>query len=184
MIDIVKDILLHSCHGKTHIKNVSELLPERRYFTDDVKFKFFKALPVKCTCKKWLSKSEADSYLMEGKALVIYRPGINGVIDDCHIDQKHIIALASKSQTPRVDLNTKADMERAYDDMSQKFYKGGLECLGEEIQNNSYYVLIEARQEMMLEERAKWIVPEIKDPQEGRLLFPFGPDQRTFGGHS
>jgi hypothetical protein len=124
--------------------------------------KWFRSIPEKCNCKLLLSTNKAQEFIDQGKAIFIY--GIKR--HKLYIDETQILLPVEKRQTPRVDLITKADIERAYCDKIPK-----------------YIEYIEMVHEMIMIERAKLIVPFREDPTEGRLLFPFGADQRTYGGH-
>lgn len=73
---------------------------------------------------------------------------------------------AQQTKVPRIDLISQADIERAYIDDNPIFVR-----------------YIEAIHRMYMENRKKLIVPFREDPTDGRLLFPFPPDERTHGGH-
>jgi hypothetical protein len=72
----------------------------------------------------------------------------------------------AKAKIARIDMITKADIERAYVDLKEESY-----------------TMIEETHRMLLKARVNLIVPFRPDPFEGRVLFPFGPDERTVGGH-
>lgn len=184
-------VLVHSCQqagddsdaqdksrfGRTFVRRKEHLNPKRRYYTTDPKFESFKPLPLKCVCRKYVTDDIAAEFVKQGKALLVYKPKEDEILSEKHVDWEHLIMVTDRVQTPRVDMVTKADMERAY----VYGYKDDIET-------------IEAVHVMVLEERAKLIVPFRDDPDAmfdrrgrllpGRILFPFGPDQRTKGGHS
>lgn len=155
-------VIVHSCHAETEIRNKEGLDPERRYYSDDPKFESFKSVPKKCSCKKTVSVERAKVFLEQGKAFKVYKPKKGRQLDDKRVDRWQIVMPVNKTQTPRVDLITQADIERAYIDLKPKYIR-----------------YIEMIHEMIMEERAKLIIPFQRDPFEGRLLFPFGKDQRT-----
>lgn len=78
-------------------------------------------------------------------------------------DEKKIW-MAQARQVPRVDLISRADIERAYLD-----------------HNEESQAYIEECHLLYLANRAELIVPFRDDPTEGRILFPFPKEQRTSG---
>ena len=160
-------VRVHSCRKATELRGIDYLTPRRLYYSDDPQFRSFKALPEKCTCKKWVSYEKADILVARGTALVVYKPRANKPLDVNHdIDISQVIMVVNRSQTPRVDLITRSDIERAFLDGRQ-----------------DYIDYIEEIHDMIIGERLKLIAPFQEDPCGGRLLFPFGADQRTIGGH-
>lgn len=162
-------VKVHSCYARTEIRDVKYLQQNRLYYSDDPKFRSFRALPKKCSCKLIVESEIAEIFVEQGKAFLLYRPHKNKLIvrdDPDSIDCTQIVMPVTRSKTPRVDLITSADIERAYVDGQQRYKK-----------------LIDAIHEMIMEERARLIVPFRPDPWEGRVLFPFQVDQRTAGGH-
>lgn len=161
-------VRVHTCRARTEIRAIEYLNPDRLYYSDDPKFKSFKALPEKCNCKKFVTYERADIMVARGSALLVYKPRTDRLLhEEKDIDNTQVIMVVNRSQTPRVDLVTRADVERAYIDGRQ-----------------SYVEYIEEVHDMIISERARLIVPEVEETFEnGRLLFPFGADQRTVGGH-
>lgn len=160
-----RKVKVHSCLGEICL--LSNLNPDRKYYSDDPNFKFFRAIPVKCRCKKEISQEKSKQFIEIGKAFPVYKPKLGKELNHTRIDRFQIVMPLDRSQTPRVDLITKADIERAYVDGQQRYQEH-----------------IEEVHKMIMKERAKLILDHfIEDPCEGRLLFPFGPDQRTTGGH-
>lgn len=161
-MNLDRRVIVHSCHAETEIRNKEALDPERRYYSDDPKFEFFKSIPKKCSCKKTITVEKAKLFLEQGKVFKIYKPKKDHQLDDEQVDEWQVVMPVNKTQTPRVDLITQADIERAYVDGKPKYIR-----------------YIEDVHKMIMEERAKLIIPFQPDPFEGRLLFPFGKDQRT-----
>lgn len=159
-----RDVKVHTCHQNTEIRNIEYLTPGRFYYSDDPKFKSFKAIPVKCSCKKMVTLPRSVVLVEQGIALKIYKPKEGRPLNDNRVDRFQVVMVVNRAQVPRVDLINSVDIERAYVD-------------GRE----DYITLIEETHDMIMSERAKLIVPFREDPLEGRLLFPFSPDQRT--GH-
>ena len=163
----VGDVRVHSCRKHTELRGIDYLTPGRLYYSDDPKFKYFKALPEKCICKKRVSYERADILVARGTALTVYKPRANRALDAKNdIDITQVIMVVNRNQTPRVDLITRSDIERAYADGRQ-----------------DYIDYIEEIHDMIIGERMKLIIPFQEDALDGRLLFPFGADQRTAGGH-
>lgn len=170
-------VLVHTCHESAKVadpRNLPQFVLSRKYFTDDPRFRSFLPLPVKCSCKKMVTKEKAEDFVKKGQALLVYKPPLLAAetMKDGHrlnrssVDSTQIVKVVNRAQTPRVDLTTKAGIERAY------------------ISHNEDDIeLIEQIHDMLVEGLRALIVPFVPDPLEGRLLFPFGPDQRTVGGH-
>jgi hypothetical protein len=160
-------VRVHSCRRATELRGIEYLTAGRFYYSDDPKFKSFKAIPERCNCRKWVTYEKADILVAKGTALVVYKPRANKALDvNYDVDISQVIMVVNRSQTPRVDLITRSDIERAYLDGRQ-----------------DYITYIEEIHAMIMNERAKLIAPFREDPCDGRLLFPFGSDQRTIGGH-
>lgn len=162
-------VKVHSCYARTELRDIRHLRFGWLYYSDDPKFKLFKTLPKKCSCKLVVDSEIADIFVEQGKAFPLYRPQKGKLLvqdDDNQIDCTQIVMPVNRAKTPRVDLITSADIERAYVDGQQKYIR-----------------LIDAIHEMIMTERMKLIVPFQRDPFEGRVLFPFPADQRTKGGH-
>jgi len=160
-----RDVKVHTCHKNTEIRDIKYLDSNRWYYTDDPKFKSFKALPVKCECKKRVTLSRAATLVAQGAAVKVYKPKDFRPLGDNRVDRFQVVMIVNRAQTPRVDLVTAPDIVRAYADG-----------------RDDYIRYIEEIHEMIMTERAKLMAPFRDDPTEGRLLFCFGPDQRTVGG--
>jgi hypothetical protein len=162
----IREVRVHTCRNATEIRGIDYLTPGRFYYSDDPQLKSFKALPEKCLCRKYVTYDKADTLVAKGTAIVVYRGPDNKRLDVNHdVDITQVVMLVNRGQTPRVDLVTRADIDRAYVDGRQ-----------------DYIEYIEAIHDMIMDERRKLIAPFREDPCGGRLLFPFGPDQRTAGG--
>jgi hypothetical protein len=184
-------VRVHTCHNiNTKIRTLLYLEPSRWYYTDDPKFKSFKALPEKCDCKKVITDLKASVMVKNGTALQVYKPREGFLTTrENSLDRAQIITVVNRAQTTRVDVITRADMERAYNDLTHPFNDPG----HKNPRDAEYMQHIEDIHAMIMEERRTLIVPYEAHPDDmfdssgelfpGRLLHPFGPDQRTVGGH-
>lgn len=193
----VEGVKVHTCHNvNTQFRALLYLNPDRLYYTTDPKFKVFKALPDRCNCKKRVTDLAADTMLEKGAALPVYKPSKSEVMTKTNgLDRTQIITVVNRVQTPRVDLITRADVERAYNDLSHPFYDpSNPKCyLHRNPRDAEYMQHIEDVHHMLVQGLLNLMVPFRPDPDEmrdaqgrlfaGRLLFPFGADQRTAGGH-
>lgn len=161
----MKLVKVHTCFAQTELRNITDLTLGRLYYTDDPLMKSYKAVPQKCACRQMITLEWAKILIERREAFPAYRA--RRFFKPLQNLKSLVIKTIVCSQTPRVDLITKADIERAYVDPALP----------------KYIEHIEHIHQMIMEERAKLIVPFKKDPQEGRLLFPFGPDMRTTGGY-
>jgi hypothetical protein len=167
------------------------LEPTRWYYTDDPKFKSFKALPEKCDCKKRITDLKASVMINNGTALPVYKPreGFTTTQENA-LDRTQIITVVNRAQTTRVDVITRADMERAYNDLTHPFDDPN----HRNVRDAEYMQHIEDVHAMLVEGLRKLTVPYKAHPDDmfdsdggllpGRLLSPFGPDQRTAGGYA
>lgn len=116
-----------------------------------------------CRCKRWVHLFDANERVKRGEAYRVLRYKKGKVIEDEYQIWMPMVRVASKlPRVPRIDLITSRDIEGAYVEENKRFIK-----------------YIENVHKMHMEARAKLIVPFIPDPFEGRVLFPFGKDQRT-----
>lgn len=160
-----KKVKVHTCLGR--ICSFEDLKVGRRYYSDDIDLKFFRIVPEKCKCKKEITREKADLFIERRKAFPIYRPDPPAPLDKEKIDEFQIAMPLNRAQTPRVDLITKADIERAYVDKQLRYVRH-----------------IEEIHKMTLSERAKLVVDFRPNPDDmydkkgrllpGRLLFAFG----------
>ena len=155
----------------------SLLVPEERYLSMADGSPWYRLLQPKCRCRKLVTQRDAVELVEEGVAENVWRVK-KGRID---IDL-NMIWMSQQRQVPRVDMITKADIERAYVD---------------ETESSMEY--IDEIHELILASRAKLVVPYVesrhigeyplsgKDKDgnitPGRLIFPFTTDERTPGGH-
>ena len=167
-----KSVVVHHCFLGIQISE-ELLLPDRRYIYigDPEKIKQYRMLPNKCRCRKHISVPEAEAAWANGSAEDVYKKKDGRVIPVR--DERGYPTMIwcrfwtdAKAKIARIDMITKADIERAYI------------SLVEESQT-----LIEEVHKMQLQARAALVVPFRPDPFEGRVLFPFCPDERTSGGH-
>jgi len=100
---------------------------------------------------------------------------------------------AQQTKVPRIDLVSQADIERAYSNplvvwAVESILHGRRDFPFETIEDNPatakiYSRYIDEIHNLFMKNRAELIVPFRDDPTDGRLLFPFPPDDRTPGGH-
>lgn len=151
------------------------------------------ALPDKCSCRKMAIYTEAKDIKDVGGAKIVW--SFNRREQRMEIDHKSIWK-AQQVKVPRVDLISTADIERAYLSKAQlknlllRFVPKPSEEEIEKAYNSDnpharkqYQRYIDEIHELYMKNRQKLIVPFVEDPSEGRLLFPFPPDERTKGGH-
>lgn len=152
-----------------YIKTTAEALTEQEmYLGLKENEATYLAMPKKCNCRKWLTIYDADALIKAGQALWFCR-SVNGVTKLCepYRDRKnkmvlgHIWRPVEREKVPRIDLITRADIERAFIDGKQ-----------------DSVILIEEIHKMIMDARAKLIVPFREDPFEGRCLFLFGSVDR------
>jgi hypothetical protein len=178
MKTVILPVTVHSCLLSFDIQVRKNLIPGEKYLSMADGSPWFRLLPPKCRCRKMVTQRDAETLVEDGVAETIWRVK-KGRID---IDYA-MIWMAQQRQVPRVDMITKADIERAFVDETQT-----------SIDN------IEEIHLMIIANRAKLIVPfdESKhigdyplngkdkngDITAGRLIFPFRHDERTPGGHA
>lgn len=154
-------VRVHTCRIDPSEKIVNFLGKGEKCIEITDGYKGYRSLPVFCTCKLLVTKDEAKMLIETGQAVRIHVKKFRTIKED-----ENSIWMAQQRQVPRVDLISKADIERAYVDQAQ---------------NSVDY--IEEVHTMFMENRAKMIVPFKPDPWEGRTLFTFAPDQRTIGSY-
>jgi len=151
-----------------------------RYLSVSDDNKIFRLLPNKCSCRKLVTRAEAEHLVVSGQAEPIWKYKDRRVqMDDLSI------WMAQQVMVPRIDLISKADIERAYTSDDPEVAEAAIEY-------------IEEVHRMYMENRAKLIVPfkeeylgdwplpttdEYGGVVGGRLIFPFSKDERTSGGH-
>ena len=204
----ISTVLVHSCHPTVgqQDKPASMLESNINYIVAPAKVNstepWYHVLPAKCKCRKRISFYEADEFLECGVAQPIVRYTNSGIIDtlrDHKLNRGTYGATAMvwmpvvKAQTPRVDLISAPDMERAFCcDCECKCEcprrapdKGRIHtqaCLSarrthfrrvhsEKCTGRKFKSYIEEVHQIYLEGRAELIVPERPDPFAGRALF-------------
>src|SRR6266566_4596015 len=206
MRTIVKSVLVHSCELQPSVQPESSLIVGKKYVLVSQDPEDFDPVPLgedrsyyilkpKCSCRQLVTFDRSEDLLAIGGAKAIWqlnpkknrlelyqveKPLFNekvemvdgekvytkiGTMLETHIWRRQQV------KVPRVDLISAADIERAYleDPKSSTARR--------------YKRYIEEVHEIYMRNRAKLIVPFREDPTEGRLLFPFPPDERTQGGH-
>jgi hypothetical protein len=162
----------------------------------------------RCSCRQLMGYSEAMDLLATGNAKAVWQLNKKHERMELFQQEKPVVDKEGKkigtllethiwrdqqTKVPRIDLVTQADIERAYlphavlknlllretpkpteDEIEKAFNADNF--LGQK----QYQRYIEMIHELYMENRAKLIVPFKDDPSEGRLLFPFPPDQRTY----
>ena len=194
-------VLVHSCYCVVQDRPASALVPDVNYVSSSAapvgsSEEWFHVLPFKCKCRKRISFSEAEEQMQIGRARPIIRftakALINTVLD--HEKFSHgtyggtpmVWMPIVRAQTPRVDLITSIDIERAFccdcqREPGQKLWKRhGKNCSG---RKHSQY--IDEIHQIYLDNRAALIVPFSPDPFEGRALFiNFGEAPRPSKGRN
>lgn len=176
----VFDVVAHWCRLSKDLYPLSMLTPGKRYILiheEEGKQPLYQLLSMNCSCKKeemcdhhgpdcscqkTISKIQADWMISIGQAEKVWKARKRQVDIDYNA-----IWLPQQRQVPRIDLISQADIERAY-----------IESRPDSIE------YIEEVHKLFMENRAKLIVPFRPDPTEGRLIFPFSPEQRTSGSYA
>jgi hypothetical protein len=121
-------------------------------------------LPKKCNCKKKITHADARELVNQGQAEPIWKLRRKFI----EIDYTRIW-MAQQVMVPRVDMISPADIDRYVD--FTVFGHG----------NESSLAYVEEVHALYMQNRQKLIVPFRPDPYgEGRTLFSFGTDQRSF----
>lgn len=161
MTTILYPVLVHSCLLQFDIKVKTGMAIGEKYLASG---DYFRLLPDKCQCRKKVTLYEARQLIETGRASPIYKYKHKRMEPEIYF-----IWMAQQAKVPRIDLISKADIERAYTSDDPDVAKAAMEY-------------IEEVHLLYMENRAKLIVPFRPDPTEGRLLFSFSADYRTFGG--
>jgi len=181
-------VLVHSCYCIVQDQPESALVPDVNYVSADAapvgsSEAWFHVLPFKCKCRKRISFHEAEEQMQVGRARPIIRytakARINTVLDHENFSRGSyggtpmVWMPIVRAQTPRVDLITSIDIERAFccdcrREPGQKLWKKfhSKDCSG---RRHSRY--IDEVHQIYLDNRAELIVPFSPDPFEGRVLF-------------
>lgn len=192
-------VIVHSCQCRGQrdqpesalVKEVNYLrfmAPERKVvqpWETEVREIWCRPLPPKCKCRKRMSRSEANKYVDSGRALLVYRfkdSHLVNTLDSRYYRGRPLIWMpVERGKTPRVDLITSADIERAAI-CSCKRMPGMRLVHAEKCVAKKYIEYIEEVHQIYLDNRAALIVPFIPDEYEGFagrvLLISFGEGQR------
>lgn len=213
----VKSVLVHSCRIRKEKGAPRDCLVSGYLYVGELGIKigdqsWYYPLPESCRCKRRVSVAEATEFEARGWAVWIlqFKRRKGEVVLNDEVSTKIWMPVV-RERVPRVDLISRADVERAYIGSERKsshykyfpVLKMHLVVQGapegktlkewlkeaEEEKNfearirRQFYRYIEDCHELTMDFRAKLLVPFQPDPFEGRVLFPFSPDQRTMGGH-
>jgi hypothetical protein len=137
-----------------------------QYIAIEDGLKGYRAIPKKCNCNKFVTVKMADWLVETGQALLVWKKKNRLVYED-----ETCVWSAQARQVPRVDLISRADIERAYTGDDPKKMKESIDY-------------IEMVHQLYEENRMLLMAPFRPDPWEGRCLFTFSTEQRTAGGHS
>jgi hypothetical protein len=174
MIEVIhKSVVVHHCF-LLHQISEKQVKPSdteiRRYVLWGVTkegVKQFRQIPQKCRCRKRVSVEDAEAMWANGSAEEVYKCKEDKVFPER--DEKGYRTMVwcrfwtdAKAKIARIDMVTRADVERAYVDLKKESQD-----------------LIEEVHLMQMLSRAALIAPFRPDPFEGRVLFPFSPDERT-----
>lgn len=126
---IDRSVLVHSCYCTVRDKPFSALVSEMNYVPTELgkvgsTENWYHVLPPKCKCRRRVTLNEAVEWLEVGDAQPVVRYTTGGILDTvrdskwAHRDGTYggtpmIWMPIVRTQTPRVDLVTPADMERA-----------------------------------------------------------------------
>ena len=168
-----KSVIIHYCFLGRQISE-DQLQPSdteiRRYVLWGVTkegVRQFRSLRQKCRCRKRVTGEGAQAAWANGSAEEVFKKKDDKIFP-ARDDKGYPTMIWSgfwtgaKPKIARIDLITRADIERAYVDLKKESQD-----------------LIEEIHKMQLLARAELIVPFRPDPFEGRVLFPFSPDERT-----
>jgi len=169
---------------------------------------WYRPLPKSCRCKKQVTTAEATEYVGRGWAVWIlqFRRRKGEVVLNDEVSTKIWMPVV-RERVPRVDLISRADIERAVigsekkskhfkfnsvtkryevikavpEGMSEKeWIRDALDEINFERRiRRQYRQYIEDCHDVAMEARAALIRPFVPDPFEGRTIFTFGVNQRT-----
>lgn len=208
---INRSVLVHSCRIQPDGRTRDFLVAGEHYVGELgvslAEQEWYYPLPKSCRCRRRVTSAEATEFVDCGWAVWLLKVKKSSIIPD----EKRIWMPVVRERVPRVDLISRADIERAfigsekqsihyaYNRTTQKFEvikaipedmteKEWLEDARKEIEfeqriRRQYKKYIEGCHDITMQFRAKLIAPFRPDPFEGRVLFSFNSDQRTCGGH-
>ena len=149
-------VKLHTCRVEN--QSLYVLSADRRYISDDDKS--YKALPLKCACRKTFTRLESRKLIELAEAQHCFKTDKNGK----PINDPSIIFAAQLPKTPRCGLTGRTHIEKAYiDDRRQNVDD------------------IKIAAEMTLEMWRGLIAPGKDDPLTGRVVFTAFAEERTAG---
>ena len=193
-------VLAHACR-LCELVHRDKLEAHRRYIGEkNIEAQIWYApLPKRCRCRWFITLHQADDLVGNGEALWVLKTENGALVQD-----ETQIYMPRRVRVPRVDLISRADIERAYigsenkcrhhvyNPIKKKFVvkqtipenmtkQQWLEDAEKEIQHErrirkQYRVYIEECHKVTMDERAKLIRPFQPDPFEGRTIFAFGPE--------
>ncbi len=165
----------------------------------------------RCSCRQLIGYAEAMDLLATGNAKAVWELNKKHDRMEFYQHEKPVsdatgkkigtilethVWRAQQTKVPRIDLVSQADIERAYlpqaalknlllreiptpttDEIEKAFFSDNPYI------QKQYQRYVEEIHKLYMTNRAELIVPFREDPGEGRLLFPFPPDERTKGGH-
>lgn len=162
----------------------------------------------RCNCRQLMGYADAIELLQNGNAKAIWELNKKHERMELYQHEKPVkdsdgnrigtilethIWRAQQTKVPRVDLVSQADIERAYSNplvvwAVESVLHGRRDFPFETLEDDPtlskrYSRYIDEIHKLYMDNRKKLIVPFKSDPTEGRLLFPFPPDERTKGGH-
>ena len=204
MKEINNSVLIHSCRPKDDLIPRDLLIPNERY-VGEVNIEtqsWFRVMPRTCRCKRYTTLYQADEFVANGWAIWIVKVKKGAVVPD----DARIWMPVVRERVPRIDLISRADIQRAYtgserrsshyiyNSKKQKFVtvktvpegmskRDWLEDEQKEIKfeqhiMKQYKQYIEECHKVMAEAREQLVVPFRPDPFDGRALFHFH-DERS-----
>jgi hypothetical protein len=211
-----KSVQVHSCRINKKDRYPRKLLVSGDLYIGDLgvgigEQEWYYPLPKSCRCKRYVTVGEATEFVEQGRAVWIlqFRRRKGEVVLNEEVSTK-IWLRVEEPRVPRVDMISKADVERAFigserksahyifNPIKKKFVtvrtlpkgftaKDWAEEAEEENKfeknhKERFIRYIEDCHDISMGFRAQLMVPFSPDPFEGRVLFPFGPETRTFGG--
>lgn len=213
---ITKNILAHSCRIKKDGRPRDLVVSGERYVgelgVNLAEQEWYYALPKKCRCKRYVSVAEATEFVASGWAVWILR--FKRVRGEVRLNESggedQIWIRVVRERVPRVDLISRADIERSvlgsekkskhyrYNREKQRYEvitevpegytkKQWMEDAENEVKferriRKQYSQYIQQCHDLTLGFRSRLVVPFQPDPFEGRTLFSFSKDERTVGG--
>ena len=209
---VKRSVLVHSCNVKKDGK-FRDILVTGDLYVGELgvsleQQKMYYALPKSCRCKRRVTSWEATSFVAQGWAVWIlqFKKRKGEVVLNDEVSTKIWMPVV-RERVPRVDLISRADIERAFigsekktkhtkfNHITQRFEtvkeppegftaKQWATDEAEEVNferriRRQYRKYIEECHKVAMDARAELIVPFRPDPFEGRTIFGFGSNQQT-----